>query len=157
MLTTPLHQERTPLAGETKLADRFLPVLASAIRFVVRSFTSPQKRCWAIGGCLILVIAWAIFWRAWGNVTQAELSLHPRTGNAALLSIERMLLFFMYGGKGKFLEDFAVGMLIYLIYVFVQHTGKERFAQWRETSGVFCFWASVWLWRCCSGWESPGW
>lgn len=122
-----------------------LPVLAMGIRFVVRSLASPQRRCWAAGGCLIVMIAWAILWRTWGNAVNAELALHSHSEHAVLTPIQRVLLFCLYGEKGKFLEDFAVGMLICLIYVFAQHTGRDQFAPWLEKRWPWLWVGGIWL------------
>jgi len=107
-----------------------LPLMVLGMRLAVRRCISPQRRLRVVVGCLLLLMAWGIFWRAWGNTFAGT---NPTPG------VQSVLYFLFYGSNGKYLEDFAVGMLVCLIYVYAQRAGRERLVRWLETK-------SFWLW-----------
>src|SRR5579863_10454715 len=91
-----------------------LPLLMIAFSLLVLRI----PRCWrvyALVACLAGVVAWGIWSRTWGmyytaNTTQTFLVPRP---------IYNVFLFFTYGVGGKYLEDFAIGMLVSLMYIYV--------------------------------------
>jgi peptidoglycan/LPS O-acetylase OafA/YrhL len=89
-----------------------LPALALGMRALVgRLPRSGRGR--GIAGCLALLLGWGVLSRYVG----AWLVAHP-AATASLLP-RRMLdvvIFFLYGVRGKYLEDFACGMLASLCY-----------------------------------------
>lgn len=98
-----------------------LPLLALLFGFVVqrihRSGGSPRRRSWTVALCLLAVIAWGPFSRYWGvyfTSHQSATFLLPRP-------VLNVVIFFLYGASGKYLEDFAIGMLVSLCYVYAQH------------------------------------
>jgi peptidoglycan/LPS O-acetylase OafA/YrhL len=99
-----------------------LPLLALAMRPLVQR-GSLQRRVGVLLICLLGVIAWGVVSRYWGlrlftSPAQTLLVAHP---------VLKIALFFLYGCggggfHGKFLEDFAVGMLAALFYVLARHS-----------------------------------
>lgn len=98
-----------------------LPLLALLLGFIVqrvhRNGDAPWRRSWTVAFCLLGVIAWGLFSRYCGLYLtdhQSATFLLPRP----LLNV---LIFFLYGDNGKYLEVFAIGMLICTCYVYAQH------------------------------------
>ena len=91
-----------------------LPLLMVAFSLLVLRI--PRRwRVYALVACLSGVVAWGIWSRIWGayytaNVMQTFLVPRP---------MYNVFLFFTYGVGGKYLEDFALGMLVSLIYMYV--------------------------------------
>jgi peptidoglycan/LPS O-acetylase OafA/YrhL len=91
-----------------------LPLLALGVSLLLRRL--PQHRRFPlICLTLALVIVYALLVRHWGGYyvhhPEASLPLVPRT-------VLNVVLFFVYGMSGKFLEDFAIGMLIAACYTY---------------------------------------
>jgi peptidoglycan/LPS O-acetylase OafA/YrhL len=112
-----------------------LPLIALGIAFVV-SRVPIQRRLPAVMFCLLGIIAWGLFVRYWGFYYLKyswETFLVPR-------SVLNVVMFFSFGITGKYTEDFAVGMLISLCYIYSQHPSTDgKFAQrWQRLS--------PWLW-----------
>ncbi len=101
-----------------------LPLLAWGMSFLVRWLSmrgSTRRRFWSVVLCLLALIAWGLFSRYWGFyflTHPSETFLLPR-------AVLNGILFFVYGMYGKFLEDFAVGMLISLLFVYSQQIPSE--------------------------------
>jgi peptidoglycan/LPS O-acetylase OafA/YrhL len=91
-----------------------LPLLMMAFSLLVLRL--PRRwRVYALVVCLTGVVAWGIWSRTWGayytaNTTQTFLV--PR-------QVFNVFLFFTHGISGKYLEDFAIGMLVSLTYIYV--------------------------------------
>lgn len=97
-----------------------LPWLALGIGLIVRRIGgSPRRKAWIVAALLLGVIAWSVSSRYWG----AHLLQHPAQTFLIPRPALNVILFFVYGYSGKFLEDFAVGMLISICYVLV--TSRE--------------------------------
>ncbi len=114
-----------------------LPLMCGAIALAVRWVSIP-KRLYAIMLCLLGVIACGLAVRLWGLYYIA----HP--GQSFLWFppvVMNVLMFIFFGITGKYTEDFAVGMLISLLYIYAQHpSARAGFAQrWQQLS--------PWLWR----------
>jgi peptidoglycan/LPS O-acetylase OafA/YrhL len=102
-----------------------LPFLALAMRPIVQR-GSLRRRVWVLVVCLLGVIFWGVFSRYWG----LSLSLHPAQTFLVPRPILNIALFFLYGAPGmgwhgKFLEDFAVGMLAALCYSLARNTAAD--------------------------------
>lgn len=117
-----------------------LPVLALAMRPLVQR-GSLLRRVWVLLGCLLALLAWGVVSRYWG----LYLFAHPTQTWLVPRPVLNVVLFFLYGCggmgfHGKFLEDFAVGMLAALCYVLARHTtpGGAFNAALRKLS--------LWLW-----------
>lgn len=99
-----------------------LPLLALAMRPIVQR-GSLRWRVWLLVVCLLAVITWGVFSRYWG----LHLFAHPAQTLPVPRPVLNIVLFFLYGcgGRGfhgKFLEDFAVGMLAALCYVLARNS-----------------------------------
>jgi len=102
-----------------------LPVLAFGIGLLVRRGSIVQRMI-VLVFCLLGVAAWGIFSRYEGVYAfqHSSETLHlPR-------SVFNLFLFFAYGAQGnglhgKFLEDFAIGMLISACYILVRSRAPE--------------------------------
>ncbi len=97
----------------------------------------PEKRLLVVVGCLLGMIGWGLFTRYWGAYFMA----HPAATFLVPRGVLNILLFFTYGTAGKFLEDFAIGMLTGLAYTFLRHSQ-------RSLSARRSHWLSRWLWGC---------
>lgn len=100
-----------------------LPFIALAIAAV--TFWLPAKgRFWGVVGCLLLMIAWGLGTRRWGDYYVN----HPQDAYFVAHPFLHKILTVVYGDTGKFLEDFAVGMLVALLYTAVRYSPqKERY------------------------------
>ncbi len=92
-----------------------LPLMALGIRCAVQPIRS-GRRFWAIVGCLLGLIGWGLLTRCLGGY----LMDNPTVTFLVPRSVLNVVLFFTYGVTGKYLEDFAVGMLAGLIYTFLR-------------------------------------
>ncbi len=102
-----------------------LPFIALAIAAV--TFWLPAKaRFWGVAGCLLLMVAWGLGTRRWGEYYLA----HPQDAYFVAHPILHKVLTVVYGDTGKSLEDFAVGMLAALLYTAVRYSPqKERYTR----------------------------
>ena len=112
-----------------------LPLLTLGILLLVRRVRL-ERRLRAVTLCLFGIIAGGLLVRFWGlyflNNPSATF-LVPRP-------VTNVLLFFTFGQTGKYTEDFSVGMLGALIYVYAQSLPPEHvFVQTLRK-------LSLWLW-----------
>jgi peptidoglycan/LPS O-acetylase OafA/YrhL len=103
-----------------------LPLLAFGIALLVRRLRSPQGRLVLLALCLGAVMIWGIATRYIG----VHLTLHPSQTYHLPHTVIKWGLFFFYGVPtsglhGKYLEDFAIGMLISALYIFGQQAGSN--------------------------------
>jgi len=100
-----------------------LPWLALGIGLIVRRIGgATRRRAWVLAALLLCVIAWGIYSRYWGPY----LLQHPTQTFLIPRPILNVPLFFLYGDAGKYLEDFAVGMLVSLCYVLATRQSPDR-------------------------------
>lgn len=92
-----------------------LPLIALALRAMVRR-RAVQRRLWLIVACLGCVALWGVLTRAWGQSWMVD----PQQPRILPPFLHNIAFFFFYGQRGKFLEDFAVGMCISVFYVLSQ-------------------------------------
>ena len=125
-----------------------LPFLALCIRWIVQRGPS-QKRAWVLIGCLLTVIIWGLATRYWGR----SYDLHPSQPLLLPRPLHNVAMFFLYGMSGKYLEDFAVGMLISVFYVLSQNVSRDnkvtvimgRYSSWLWGTGILLlFFMAVW-------------
>ena len=123
-----------------------LPWLALALRFVVQR-GSLKRRVWTLVLCLCGVMAWGIATRYAGYY----ITNHP-TENFGIpsiaLKVARALLYGCGGPglHGKFLEDFAIGMLAALCYIMASNTPSGKWNTiLRRLSPVFLVSSILWL------------
>ncbi|HEU5368716.1 MAG TPA: acyltransferase [Ktedonobacterales bacterium] len=116
-----------------------LPLIALGIRCVAQR-VPPEKRSWAVMGCLLGLMGWGLLTRAVGGY----LMDNPTATFLIPRSALNVVLFFTYGTSGKYLEDFAVGMLAGLAYTLWrdQAVGAKvgqmlrRLSPWLLTGGL---------------------
>ncbi|GHO73100.1 hypothetical protein KSD_08710 [Ktedonobacter sp. SOSP1-85] len=94
----------------------WLPVLAWMMSLVVQRGTV-RRRLISLFGCLLAMIIWGLGTRYWGNkiVTQSPLDYlqMPRT----IIDVLRPIIF---GSSGKYFEAFGTGMLMCMLYIYIQ-------------------------------------
>jgi len=117
-----------------------LPLLALGFSWIVRRGTV-RRRLVTLGLCLMGMIIWGVSSRYWGPY----LTAHPEAVPVPR-PILNVALFFLYGFAGKYLEDFAIGMLVSTCYVLLQKPDVipgfvaflRRHNQWLWGLGIFC-------------------
>lgn len=105
-----------------------LPLIALSVFAVTRlamRWVPFAKRVWVVAGCLLALVGWGVFTRYWGAYFMA----HPTATFLVPRGVLNGVLFFTYGTDGKFLEDFAVGMLAGLAYTFLRHPASSTSAR----------------------------
>lgn len=112
-----------------------LPLLVGGISLVVKR-GSLKWRLWKLVTCLVGVVAWGLLSRYYGMYFIS----HPSASFLVPRSDLNTVLFFTYGTSGKYLEDFAIGMLISLCYVY----SRNAVADHPFTATLRRF--SLWLW-----------
>jgi peptidoglycan/LPS O-acetylase OafA/YrhL len=125
-----------------------LPFLALGLSWIVRR-CAVQQRVWVVPLCLLGLMAWGVSSRYWGGY----LATHPSVTFLVPRQALDVALFFLYGTGGKYLEDFAVGMLISFCYVLSRqasplHTLTQsirRYTWWLWGAGMlWLLLVSVW-------------
>jgi peptidoglycan/LPS O-acetylase OafA/YrhL len=124
-----------------------LPILAWLFSLLVDRGTL-GRRMLKLTACLLLLTAWGLLTRFWGlyiaNVPQRY---------ALFKYLFPVLKPYIYGDQGKFLEVFAVGMLMCMVYTYTQYAPSAEF--WRirmhrlsplmfTTGLVLLFFLSLW-------------
>ncbi len=87
--------------------------------------------------CLCVLILWGITTRYWGRYYT---DFRPDVTAHMPQPYFNIALFFLYGRTGKFLEDFAVGMLISTLFVYARYAVAGNRVQ------LFLRRSSLWLW-----------
>jgi len=118
-----------------------LPWLALGFRWLCQRLggASLQRRWWTLVGCLCAMMVWGVAIRFWGMYYGS----HPTETFLVSRPVTNVLLFFLFGIIGKFLEDFAVGMLISCCYVLSQRVLADHSLHW---VGASLRRYSLWLW-----------
>lgn len=98
-----------------------LPLIALGIYGLTRLVRS-EKRFWVVIGSLLAMIVWGLMTRRWGDYFASN----PQATFLVSRSLLNKMLWVVYGRNGKFLEDFAVGMLIAVSYVFITNSPKKE-------------------------------
>ncbi|MGH2506871.1 MAG: acyltransferase family protein, partial [Ktedonobacteraceae bacterium] len=91
-----------------------LPFIAFGIYGLTRLVRS-EKRLSVVVSCLVAVIVWGIGTRWWGS-----------TFVVVPHAFLNKVLFVVYGDHGKFLEDFAVGMLLAVFFIVLNNSSKKE-------------------------------
>lgn len=134
-----------------------MPLLMLIFAWIVKRFPLKYRMPVTIC-CLLATIAWALIVRSWGfyyAYHHAQTFLVPR-------GVLNVVLFFSFGVAGKYTEDFAVGMLVSLCYIYAQQVGPEhafsqgarRLSLWAWGFGILALvFASMWHYhKDYSGW-----
>lgn len=128
-----------------------LPFIALAIYGLTR-LVRPGKRLWIVLGSLIIIVIWGMVTRALGDALYARpdarsfLSAHP------LLKAVVFLIYGADGDRGKFLEDFACGMLVAVCYTVVARAARGdayrrvllRLSSWLWWTGILLLIFAAW-------------
>ena len=123
-----------------------LPVFAiDSSRDSIPGVKSRQWRLLALVGCLVVLMGWGLLTRYLG----IYLTLHPEETFGLPRVVINAGLFLFYGVPssgvhGKFLEDFAVGMLVSTLYLYAQTKGAlhrstmllRRLSPWIFATGL---------------------
>ena len=96
-----------------------LPLIAWLFSLIVRRGTV-RWRMLKLTFCLLFLIAWGLLTRYWG----LSIADTPQLNFLIPHSVSIMLKPYIYGDTGKFFEVFAVGMLICMVYIYVQNSAQ---------------------------------
>lgn len=99
-----------------------LPLISFGILGLTR-MARPEKRLWIVIGSLFAMIIWGLTTAAFGEYFAS----HPDQTFLVPRPLLNMVLFIIYGDQSKFLEDFAVGMLIAVGYLYVMNSPQKAF------------------------------
>lgn len=118
-----------------------LPLIAQCFSLFVRYGTSPGQRFWRIMTCLVGMILWGVSTRYVGNYYTS----HPTETLLVPRSTLNGVLLIIYGSSGKYLEDFAIGMLCCMIYIYAHNANRDnkistslcRYNTWLWGTGIF--------------------
>jgi len=127
-----------------------LPLLVLGMRLIVWRVRE-NLRFPTTFACLLAIIAWGVFSRYVGTYF---LDQHPLETILVPRFIFNGILFFTYGVSGKYLEDFGVGMLLSLCFVYAQHpsislkvrTTLQKLSPWLWGAGILCLLVMI-LWN----------
>lgn len=99
-----------------------MPLLMLGIGACVRLARrfSARKRLAVVIACLVALMAYGVASRIWGAYYLA----HPQETFLVPRSVTNIALFFLYGQQGKYLEDFAAGMLVCLFYIYTRRRSE---------------------------------
>lgn len=119
-----------------------LPFLMLGMRLVVSRFKQAY-RLRATLACILAVIVWGVGTRCFGLYFVHE---HPDASVLVSRPVLNVFLFFAYGVGGKYLEDFGVGMLLSLCFVYARHpstslrlrTTLQKLSPWLWICGLLC-------------------
>jgi peptidoglycan/LPS O-acetylase OafA/YrhL len=110
---------------------------------------SPKRRLLTVLGCCIAVILYGLFIRYVGIYS----AKHPEQNFFLPAQVHKVVLFFLYGMTGKYLENFAMGMIICTCYIYAQHPehgvrlkeGLLRNSRWLRRFGlVLLLFTAIW-------------
>lgn len=124
-----------------------LPLLVLGMRLVVWRVNQLYRLPAALA-CLLTLIAWGLFSRYMGRYF---LEQHPTESLLIPRSLLNVVLAFTSGVSGKYLEDFGVGMLLSLCFVYVRHPSVSpkvaatlrRLSPWIWGAGLSCLLAMI--------------
>ncbi|MFL5627918.1 MAG: acyltransferase family protein [Ktedonobacteraceae bacterium] len=127
-----------------------LPLLVLAMRLIVWRVKQDYRLPTAVA-CILALIGWGLFSRYVGTYYMDQ---HPSETFLVPRSVLNVILFCTYGVSGKYLEDFGVGMLLSLCFVYTQHpsispkvrTALRKLSPWLWGSGLLCLLATI-LWN----------
>ena len=128
-----------------------LPWIALGIRVIVQRLR-PERRFRGVIGCLLGLMVWGVLTRALGRYFMA----HPTATFLVPRGLLNAILLVTYGVDGKFLEDFAVGMLTGVCYLVAQRETAsrnvvprvQRLGSWLWAGGVsLCLVMAIQLYR----------
>jgi peptidoglycan/LPS O-acetylase OafA/YrhL len=116
-----------------------LPWIALGFSLLVKRLAStPEQRLKAVLSCCCGLIAWGLLIRGFGVYYMR----HPGLNILIPHPVINVVLFFTFGIQGKYLEVFALGMMVSTCYTFAQHPdfGSTFKAQLQQSSDR--------IWKC---------
>lgn len=114
-----------------------LPLLCLGFAWIVKRLsTSPQQRLRAVLCCCSGLIVWGIAIRIFGNFC----AQNPNWTILVPRPVLNVVLFFTFGVGGKYLEVFALGMIVSTCYVFAQN------AEFGGSLNARLLRSSCWIW-----------
>jgi peptidoglycan/LPS O-acetylase OafA/YrhL len=136
-----------------------LPLLTLSILLVVQRVRL-ERRLLAVGCCLLVIMVMGLGIRYGGLYFQS----HGQTTILVPRPVLNVFLFFLFGITGKYTEDFAVGMLAALIYVYAQRLTPDhpfvrrlgRSSTWLWGSGMLILVFSA-MWHFQANGPTPAW
>ncbi len=130
-----------------------LPWIALLFRWLIAR-VAPQQKRYAVLACLLGLLAWGVLSRGFG-LYYVE---HPQLSFPVARSVLDVVVFVTYGASGKFLEDFAIGMLISFLYVYTQQGAAEHPLRMRLQRSSYWLWGIglIWLLLVCV-WHLDNW
>jgi peptidoglycan/LPS O-acetylase OafA/YrhL len=117
-----------------------LPLIALGFRWIARRGTL-RRRLYTLWGGLVLLILWGLATRYWGH----SWDINPDQPHLLPIPLFNILHFFLYGMAGKYLEDFAIGMLVGTFYTLALRSPQHRLVNFFRS-------ASYWLWGAGNIW-----
>jgi peptidoglycan/LPS O-acetylase OafA/YrhL len=110
---------------------------------------SPKRRLMIVLGCCLALITYGLTIRYIGIYAQR----HPELTFHLPMTVRNVALFFLYGMTGKYLENFAMGMIICTCYIYAQHpefgrklkAGLIQNSRWLRRFGlVLLLFVAIW-------------
>ncbi|WP_162005241.1 acyltransferase family protein [Dictyobacter vulcani] len=126
-----------------------LPLIAISIRWVVSKTDDQKKRGVLLFLCLLALVAWGLVTRAWGR----SFDINPNQQLWLPVYLHNFVRFCLYGQSGKYLEDFAIGMMVCVAYQLIQRhpealasrlIKQSSWGIWLLGVACFCF-MSLWF------------
>lgn len=123
----------------------WLPLLALGMRTLIWRL-APTKRLRATILCLCGIVVWGMLSQHWSDL----LPQHPLPNTPGWGIFSALFL----GQAGKYLQDFAIGMLVSLLYISMRYTDAsekikkalQRFNPWFWVAGIVLF-LGIAIWR----------
>src|SRR5215471_7112050 len=97
-----------------------LPLIALGI-FGLTRLVEREKRLWVVVGSLFAMIIWGLMTASFGGYFVS----HPDETFLIPRPLLNVVLFVVYGDQSKFLEDFAIGMLIAVAYLSIMNSSRK--------------------------------
>jgi peptidoglycan/LPS O-acetylase OafA/YrhL len=98
-----------------------LPLLTLVLFWLTRR-VALRHRVWVVIAFLVGMMTWGVGTRYVG----LYYTMHPTQTFLVSRGVLNTLLFFAYGVEGKFLEDFAVGMLLCTLYIYARQASPDH-------------------------------
>ncbi|HEY4387409.1 MAG TPA: acyltransferase [Ktedonobacteraceae bacterium] len=127
-----------------------MPLIMFGFYWIVRKLQgSPQRRLFNVLGCCFGLITYGLLIRYIGIYC----AQHPDQTFHLPVVVRNVAVFFLYGMTGKYLENFAMGMIICTCYVYAQHPefgvqlkeGLLRNSRWLRRLGlVLLLFTAIW-------------
>lgn len=98
-----------------------LPLIALGIAGLT-CWLPAKRRFWGVVGSLVLMIVWGVLTRSWSYYY----STYPQATFLVPRPILNVFMNIVFGQDGRYLDDFAIGMLVATIYTFVRNSPQRE-------------------------------